>query len=381
MTLSPDQLEIRKQGITATDIAAIVGAHPWRSPLDVWLEKTGQRDSFEGNVRTKWGNLLEPVIREDYAERHGCRVEVPGTLEDPLHPWRKATPDGIVYPGGGLEADRGLEIKVHGRDAILSGSLRYGEPGTDDVPHHELIQCTWGMAVTGLPRWDLVPFTDGIPVEYIIDRDEELIGLLSERAERFLIDNVQGGKPPEPDGTESYEKWLAARWKKHNENMLNVSGDASAGADLARLREAVIAAKRAEANLEHAQQRIKVRIGESSGLEWRDGKSTRKVTWRFNRDGCATDLAAMITHLKNAAGLIASAKAPALDALEIHLRKLGGGYVGNEPISGIELSNCVRELRAALNEIATTKEEQFSKVTPGARVLRVPPSWHSEAKS
>jgi len=34
-------LELRRQGIGGSDAAAILGMNPWKSPMDVWLEKTG----------------------------------------------------------------------------------------------------------------------------------------------------------------------------------------------------------------------------------------------------------------------------------------------------------------------------------------------------
>lgn len=383
MSLTPEQIELRKLGITATDIAAIVGKHPWRSALDVWLEKTGQREPAPGNTRTKWGELLEPVIRDDYAARHGARVDVPGTLANREHEWQLATPDGIVYLGGKVEPERGLEIKVHAREAVISGSLHYGDPGTDDVPAHELIQCMWGMGVTGLPRWDLVPFISGSPDEYVIERDHELIGILRERGERFLVDNVRGGKIPEPDGSDSYGKWLTERWRgKATDKVLDVSNDLDAVRELAQLKEAKIASKRAEIALELIEQKIKARIGEHEAITWKDGKPGRapQVTWKFNKDSEFTDLAGMVQHLKTEAGLIASAYAPELDTLEMLLRKVGGGYIGASTTSGVEMLKIVRAIRAKLTEIATAKTESFIKPSPGARQLRIPKAWHDEAK-
>src|ERR1044072_7957782 len=95
--LSRDQLEQRSLARADTAISAILGQNPYRSALDVVLEKKGKAPPFNGNDRTKWGTLLEPVIRRDYEERHGCRVEVPGTISHPRHQWWLASPDGLVY--------------------------------------------------------------------------------------------------------------------------------------------------------------------------------------------------------------------------------------------------------------------------------------------
>ena len=34
-------LAARRLGVTGTDISAILGANPWATPLDIWLDKTG----------------------------------------------------------------------------------------------------------------------------------------------------------------------------------------------------------------------------------------------------------------------------------------------------------------------------------------------------
>ena len=113
MTLSPEQIARRREGISASEMAAIVGLDPYRSPIDVFLDKTGRAAPFAGNERTHWGNLLEDPIRNDYATRRGLLVTVPGTLDHPTLPWAKATPDGVCYMPDSAYPCRGLEIKTH----------------------------------------------------------------------------------------------------------------------------------------------------------------------------------------------------------------------------------------------------------------------------
>jgi len=38
------------------------------SALDVYSEKVGLKESFEGNERTMWGTILEPVIADQFFE-------------------------------------------------------------------------------------------------------------------------------------------------------------------------------------------------------------------------------------------------------------------------------------------------------------------------
>lgn len=56
-------LEVRKGGIGSSDAAAAVGMNPYKSPLELWLEKTGRATGNEAGIDTDspmyWGTLLE----------------------------------------------------------------------------------------------------------------------------------------------------------------------------------------------------------------------------------------------------------------------------------------------------------------------------------
>lgn len=379
--LSPDQLQQRLLGITATDIGAIVGVNPWKRPIDVFAEKKG-RNTFAGNTATKWGNLLEPVIRDDYEEVHGVRVEVPGTLIHPKHRWWMATPDGLVYQRGEIEPDRGLEIKVHGRDA--AAVLQYGPPGTDEVPAHELLQCMWGMGATGLRRWDEVVFIGGAPVEYIIDRDDELIDELRERAHRFRVDHLDANIPPEVDGSDSWDAYLRARWTKNTEAMQPIDSDERAMDMIRELRAAREAVTVSEAREKLIEQRLKELIGDRAGLSWTeviDGKKRdRKVTWKFNRPSVATDWRGVADDIRQVAALLMSAKGDEFDrAIKIISSAPEGSTISDGPdkmITGavVDLLKLARE---TLTNIATSVAPVQARTTevPGPRVFLAPRSW------
>jgi putative phage-type endonuclease len=288
MSLSPQQLAQRKDGITATDIAAIAGLHPYRSAIDVFLDKTGRAPPFAGNDRTRWGNILEAPIRDDYAERHGVRVEVPGTLEHPEVTWAKATPDGICYAPRQVRPKNGLEIKTHS----FRAADQYGDPGTDQVPPHELVQCVWNMFVSGLDNWDLVAFIDGQPAEYRIVRDDDLIELLRSDAERFLFDHVRKDVPPPPDGSESYDSYLSATYSQKRPDLVSIDAMPEALMLVRSLRVARDQLAQAETYVDTLAQSVKMVIGDGAGIEWSDpdakkGKSC--ITYKVSQDGTATD--------------------------------------------------------------------------------------------
>lgn len=368
MSLSPEQLAQRLEGVSGTDIGAICGLSPWKRPIDVWLEKTGRAKPFVGNDRTKWGTLLEPVIRSDYEERHEVRVEVPGTIAHATKPWWLGSPDGIVYKYGRSVPDRGLEIKVHGREAILSGNLQYGAAGTDEVPEHELVQCMWYMGATGIGRWDLVAFLDGAPVEYIIDRDDELLAELEDRAARFMVDNVKANVAPEPDGSDSWDAWLTQRWGKSEEHFVDVNDNEAVRALLTDLRLARYAIDEAAEREKLAEQRVKDVIGGNAGLSWMEPgfKTPRHATWKFSKSKLQTDWQTAYKRVREQAALVVSACATSLANARVALTDMGMG----------KMADAVNSATDALATIASGNAEKDNTTTvPGPRVFNVPRSW------
>ena len=396
MGLSPQQIEARRTGMTATDIAAVVGVHPHRTAVDVFLDKTGVTEPSEGNDRTKWGELLEPVIRADFAERHGARVEVSGTLAHPKERWMLATPDGLVYYGDAARPDDGLEIKCH----TFYLRHEYGTPLTDEVPHHELIQCTWGMAVTSIQRWWLVPFIDGQPTDYLINRDGELVEMLTDAARRFLVDHVRAGVPPEPDGSDRYTDWLRDHWKKNRDDLEVVDGDEAMLAQLETLR----LTRHQIASLEHNEtlivQALKRRIGDGAGLTWTgpDGKP-RKLTWKRNKPTEAravTNWAAVVAEARTTAQLAASATKPITDhAARVFAAVLADGkdkHIGapGAPVAERLRISALAAALATLDEavVALAKIDGSTHVTiipeePGNRPFNCPKTadWKTKSKT
>lgn len=190
MSLTPEQLAIRRTGVTATDVPAILGRSPWRSPLDVWLEKVGKAAPVEENEDMQRGTFLEDGARRWYAHRTGAMVAQPGTVVHPRDSLVIATPDGVALLGGDV---RGLEIKMP------SSAYGWGEPGTDAVPDYYVPQVAWQLAA--MAEWtdtvDVFAVLEGKPRLYHVRRDVELESLLVDEAHRFWRDHVVTGKPPE----------------------------------------------------------------------------------------------------------------------------------------------------------------------------------------
>ena len=68
MTLTPEQLEMRRAGITSTDISAICGLSSYKSAMEVYLEKVGKPIPREDTEAMYWGRSLETPIALRYQE-------------------------------------------------------------------------------------------------------------------------------------------------------------------------------------------------------------------------------------------------------------------------------------------------------------------------
>jgi putative phage-type endonuclease len=62
-------LEARKNGIGASEAAAVAGQSRWKSNIELWEEKTGRRipDDISDKPAVKYGNDAEPMLRALFA--------------------------------------------------------------------------------------------------------------------------------------------------------------------------------------------------------------------------------------------------------------------------------------------------------------------------
>ncbi len=72
--LTAEQHENRATGIGGSDAAAVCGLNPYKSPVDVYLEKVGAAAPVDETERMFWGNKLEDVVADVYSDRTGRKV-------------------------------------------------------------------------------------------------------------------------------------------------------------------------------------------------------------------------------------------------------------------------------------------------------------------
>ena len=181
----------RTQSIGGSDVAAVLGLHPWKSPVDVYLEKTARVVDDEESEPAYWGKRLEGLVADEWAQRTGHAVRrVNRTLRHRDHSLLTAHIDRKVLRHSAL-----LECKTAG--AFVADG--WGPSGTDEVPDYYLTQVLHYLEVTGY-RWAAVGALIGGQEfrTYTIGADRDLQQRMVDECLRWWEVHVENDVPPAP---------------------------------------------------------------------------------------------------------------------------------------------------------------------------------------
>lgn len=210
-------LATRNIGIGGSDAGIIMGSNPWKSPYQLWLEKTGQVEPEDISQKDAvyWGTVLEPLVAKRFSEVTGKKVERCGMLQNNESPWMLANIDRLVLGEGA-----GLEIKT-------TNAFRSAEWDGDQLPDSYYWQCQHYMMTTGLPLWYIAVLIGGQDFRWkAIPRNEEDIKELFLREEEFWNVNVLQHVMPGIDGSDSTREALKEKYPGGDLEELALTGDA-----------------------------------------------------------------------------------------------------------------------------------------------------------
>lgn len=190
-------LAARRRGLGGSEVAAILGLHPYKSALSVYADKIGATPpETEMPEVALWGSIFEGPIRKEYERRSGRVVlESNELLASIERPWHLCTLDAVQYaPEFGDEPGTG-EIKT-------TGNMQ--EDWAAEIPAHVQVQVQHGLMVTGA-RWSTLvwlPFPERRLQWRDIPAHLEFQALLAERVDAFWT-RVVNRHPPDADGSDS----------------------------------------------------------------------------------------------------------------------------------------------------------------------------------
>jgi putative phage-type endonuclease len=209
-------LELRRSGIGSSDAPAVLGVSPWGSPLSVYADKIGASVDREASEAMRWGNLLEPLIAEEFAKETGRRVALAGSLlRSAARSWQLSTLDAeqvaIGHDGPGV-----LEIKATG---FRAGDWHEG------IPEHVMAQCQHQLATTGWKWGSVAVLLFGCRLLWAdFERDDALIERMN-AAEAEFWRRVEERQPPAPDGSEASREALRLLYPRDTGETVRLPGD------------------------------------------------------------------------------------------------------------------------------------------------------------
>lgn len=199
-------LAARREGVTASEIAVVMGLSPYDSPFALYHRKRGDLPEVEDSDAMERGRVLEPYIAEKFA---ALRPEFT-LLGDgrqlyahPDRPWQMATPDRFVYEAQGHPSIWDPLVAVLETKTDAGGDDGWGEDGSDQIPVHYrcqvLQQCDvlgvkrWYVACLAMRSWKLRVYTGEID-----DQAEADLELMRREGLAFLH-RIERGDPPDID--------------------------------------------------------------------------------------------------------------------------------------------------------------------------------------
>lgn len=207
-----DWLRARQQGITASEIAVVMGLSPWDSPYALFHRKLGILPPIEDTPAMERGRVLEPYIADKFAQANPEFTLLGDGRQlyresDELFSWMMATPDRLItdcrseISGDECTCTAGPVALLECKTA--SDMSEWGEEFTDEIPVHYRCQVIWQMAVMGvriayvavldIPRWRVR--------EYHLDMDEAArldLAMMIDAAREFL-GRIERQDPPDVD--------------------------------------------------------------------------------------------------------------------------------------------------------------------------------------
>lgn len=245
-------LDLRRKGIGGSDAPAICGLDRWRSAFEVYLDKIGELPDSDAGEAAQWGNLLEPVVADEFTRRTGIETRPVGAmLRHPDRPHMLANLDRLAFdPIGDTEGlYEGKTTSVYLADEWADGK----------VPDRAAIQTHHYLAVTGHPWAYVAALIGGQRLEVRrIDRDDDVIANLLAIEDEFW-QRVQDRRPPPVDGSPATADLLASLYEVEPESIAvlppDVDGLLRRRADL----KAVI--KEAEAGVTEVENVVKQLLG------------------------------------------------------------------------------------------------------------------------
>lgn len=197
-------LKLRQTGIGGSDAGTILGINKWKSPIQLYFEKTQPELKQEiDNEYIYWGNVLEDVVAKEFTERTGKKVrKVNKMFRHPKYNFMLANIDRAVVGEKAV-----LECKT---------TSEYNKEAwkEDEIPDSYIAQVQHYMAVTGYEKGYIAVLIGGNKFIWKeIERDEELINIIIQEEKYFWENYILGDDIPPVDGSVATTEFMKFKYQ------------------------------------------------------------------------------------------------------------------------------------------------------------------------
>jgi len=204
-------LDLRKDYIGASDAGAVLGFNPWKSPVDVWLDKTGKTGSQDDNLAMLVGREMEPTIKRLFEDQENLKVRNDNKIRlDDEYPFLGTNLDGLVV---------GERVPVEYKTTAI---------WDHEIPDFYFVQIQHQMMITGAKDCYLAVLVLGMNKQFIVEkvkRVDDFVAKMRENLVNFWEEHVLKEVPPDPkslkDVKRIYTKTDPESIKEANEDIFS----------------------------------------------------------------------------------------------------------------------------------------------------------------
>lgn len=282
----------RREGLGASEVAAVLGFGKYQSPLTVWLEKKGLAEEREDSPQATVGRFAESAIAQLYEHTTKRELAAAPTVRHRTVPFLFASADRIallenfrslIPEGGELVRDTWDHlVEIKNRGGFPSG---FGESGTDQVPDEIAIQAHVQMECYDLPRVVVAVLISGNDFRtYPLERNPAIGGPIIEQAAAWWEKHIIGGERPPLEGP-NVKEYLAKKFAQKNREILKFEAGTVIDSKILELASVRQSQKELEEERDALEAFLKDTIGEAFGVETPSGL----ITWGTNKDSVKVD--------------------------------------------------------------------------------------------
>ena len=215
--ITEQQRKDRVNYIGGSDVAAILGISPFKTPYQLYLEKKCLVDRKDEETPFQyWGSTMEPILVKEFEKRNFVSIKPEiDTQWHPLYPFLRGNIDGWIPE---------LNAVFEAKTTSAYNADKWGEQGTDQIPPEYLVQVAFYCAVMCCESAYIAVLIGGNDYrEYKYTRNEELETKIITASCEFW-DCVQNDIPPNASNADDlklmFPKSLPLKVVAADENIL-----------------------------------------------------------------------------------------------------------------------------------------------------------------